>query len=78
MQPINANKLIENGRTSDVLILNGEGIPSLSLFVDNPKYFLYQHSSADTFDKVDFHEFNKCVSALSIMAYVIADLNSPL
>lgn len=78
MKPINANKLIENGRTSDVLILNGEGIPSLSLFVDNPKYFLYQHSSADTFDKVDFHEFNKCVSALSIMAYVIADLNSPL
>ena len=43
MKPINANKLIENGRTSDVLILNGEGIPSLSLFVDNPKYFLYQH-----------------------------------
>ena len=78
MKPINANKLIENGKTSDVLILNGEGIPSLSLFVDNPKYFLYQHSSADTFDKVDFHEFNKCVSALSIMAYVIADLNSPL
>ena len=78
MKPINANKLIENGRTSDVLILNGEGIPSLSLFVDNPKYFWYHHSSADTFDKVDFHEFNKCVSALSIMAYVIADLNSPL
>ena len=78
MKPINANKLTENGRTSDVSILNDEGIPSLSLFVDNPKYFWYQHSSADTFDKVDFHEFNKCVSALSIMAYVIADLNSPL
>ena len=78
MKPINANKLTENGRNSDVLILNDEGIPSLSLFVDNPKYFWYHHSPADTFDKVDFHEFNKCVSALSIMAYVIADLNSPL
>ena len=78
MKPIKANKLTENRTTSDALILNDEGIPSLSLLVDNSKYFWYHHSSADTFDKVDFHEFNKCVSALSIMAYVIADLNSPL
>ena len=33
MKPINANKLTENGRNSDVLILNDEGIPSLSLLL---------------------------------------------
>ena len=50
----------------------------MSLKVDNSKYFWYHHTPADTFDKVDFDEFNKCVAAMTIMSFVVADLDEPL
>ena len=50
----------------------------MSLNVDLSRYFWYHHSAADTFDKVVFHDFNKCVAAMAIMAFVIADLDQPL
>ena len=78
MKPIKANFLSEGGRAADIATLNDEGIPVLSLKVDNSKYFWYHHTSADTFDKVDYYEFNKCVAALAIIAFVIADLDEPL
>ena len=50
----------------------------MSLKVDNYKYFWYHHTNADTFDKIDFDSFNKCVAAMTVMAYVLADLDSSL
>ena len=78
LKPIKANQITDWGRAPDVAILNDEGIPVMSLNVDLSKYFWYHHSAADTFDKVDFHDFNKCVAAMAIMAFVIADLDRPL
>ena len=78
MITIKANNLTDGGRAPDIGILNDEGIPVMSLKVDNSKYFWYHHTPADTFDKVDFHEFNKCVAAMTIMSFVIADLDEPL
>ena len=43
-------------------------IPVMSLNVESSKYFWYHHTAADTFDKVDFHEFNKCIAAMAIKA----------
>ena len=78
LKPIKANQITDWGRAPDVAILNDEGIPVMSLNVDLSKYFWYHHSAADTLDKVDFHDFNKCVAAMAIMAFVIADLDRPL
>ena len=50
----------------------------MSLNVDNSKYFWYHHTSADTFDKVDYNEFNDCIAAMAIMAYVVADMEQRL
>ena len=66
------------GRAADVTPLNDEGIPVMSLNVEGSKYFWYHHTNADTFDKIDYHEFNKCVAAMAIMAFVVADLDTPL
>ena len=78
MITIKANNLTDGGRAPDIGILNDEGIPVMSLKVDNSKYFWYHHTAADTFDKVDFEEFNKCVAAMTIMSFVVADLDEPL
>ena len=78
LKPIKANEVTDWGRAADVAPLNDEGIPVMSLNVESSKYFWYHHTAADTFDKVDFHEFNKCVAAMTIMAFVIADLEQPL
>jgi len=55
--------------------LNDKGVPVMSLLVDDSKYFWYHHTSADTFDKVDFKEFNNCIAAMAIMSYVVADID---
>lgn len=48
-------------------------IPALSLDVDGP-YFAYHHTEADTVDKVDPQELARCVAAIAVMTYVIAEL----
>ena len=78
MKPIGANTISEGGRAADVAPLNDEGVPVMSLKVDGSKYFWYHHTNADTFDKIDFNEFNRCIVAMAIMAYVVADLDEPL
>ena len=78
LKPIKANEVTDWGRAADVAPLNDEGIPVMSLNVESSKYFWYHHTAADTFDKVDFLEFNKCIAAMAIMAFVIADIENPL
>jgi len=49
-------------------------IPAMSLDVDPSKYFVYHHSEADTVDKLDPIDVARCVAAVAVMAYVVADL----
>jgi len=46
--------------------------------VEREKYFWYHHTDADTIDKLDRNEFNRCVASMAVMAYVVADLPEPL
>ena len=78
LNSLNADEITEGGRAADVAPLNDEGVPVMSLKVDGSKYFWYHHTNADTFDKVEQDELNRCVSAMAIMAFVLADLNEPL
>ena len=78
MKPIQAHTFSKGGRAADVAPLNDEGVPVMSLKVDGSKYFWYHHTDADTFDKVDFYEFNRCVAAMAIMSFIVADLEEPL
>ena len=75
LDPIGAGKITKWGRAADVAPLNDQGVPVMSLNVDGSKYFWYHHTNADTFDKVDYREFNNCIVAMAIMAYVIADMD---
>ena len=74
LKPLKAQNATHGGRAADVAPLNDQGVPVMSLKVDNSKYFWYHHTDADTFDKVDINEFNSCIAAMAIMAYTIADM----
>ena len=78
LDPIGAGKITKGGRAVDVAPLNDEGVPVMSLGVDGSKYFWYHHTPADTFDKVDYKEFNNCIAAMAIMSYVVADMDIKL
>ena len=78
MKPIQAHTLSKGGRAADISPLNDEGVPVMSLKVDGSKYFWYHHTNADSFDKVDYYEFNQCVAAMAIMSFIVADLDEPL
>lgn len=74
MAPLGSDNLSDGGRAVDTAPLNDLGVPVMSLKVDDSKYFWYHHTEADTFDKVNFEEFNNCVAAMTIMAFIVADL----
>ena len=78
LNPINAGRIDKGCRGADVLKLVRGGVPVMHLEVDREKYFWYHHTDADTMDKLDVGEFNQCVAAMAVMAYVIADLPETL
>ncbi|MED5381116.1 MAG: M28 family metallopeptidase [Verrucomicrobiota bacterium] len=78
LDPIGAGNIAKGCRGADVLKLVRGGVPVMHLEVDREKYFWYHHTDADTIDKLDQGEFNQCVAAMAVMAYVIADLPETL
>ena len=54
------------------------GVPIMELTVDNSRYFWYHHSAADTVDKVNPKELARCVAAMAVMAYIVADMPAAL
>jgi carboxypeptidase Q len=63
---------------ADITPLVELGVPGMELDVDGSRYFWYHHSDGDTLDKLDPAELARCVAAMAVMAYVIADLPEPL
>jgi carboxypeptidase Q len=59
---------------ADIAPLVEKGVPGMGLLVDGTKYFWYHHSEGDTLDKLDPAEVGRCVAAMAVMAYIIADL----
>jgi carboxypeptidase Q len=72
---IGADQITPGGGGADIGPSVQEGrIPAMSLDVDGSKYFLIHHTPADTIDKIDPTEMSRCVAAVAVMAYVVADL----
>jgi carboxypeptidase Q len=63
---------------ADITPLVEAGIPGMELDVDTSRYFWYHHSQGDTLDKLDPAELARCVAAMAVMAYVVADLPQAL
>jgi carboxypeptidase Q len=78
LEPIDADSITKGGGGADIGPIMARGVPGMGLSVDGTRYFWYHHSDADTIDKLDPADMGKCVAALAIMIYVVADLDEPL
>ena len=71
---IEADKITKGGGGADISPLMQTGVPGMGLQVDGTKYFWYHHTQADTPDKLNPAEMARCVAAMAVMAYVVADM----
>jgi carboxypeptidase Q len=78
LAPIGADTVTRPGGGADIGPLMALGVPGMGLAVDGTRYFWYHHTDADTIDKLDPAEVARCVAALAVMAFIVADLPDPL
>jgi carboxypeptidase Q len=78
LDPIGAGAITRGGGGADIGPMMERGMPGMGLNVDPTRYFWYHHTDADTLDKLDPDEVARCVAAMAVMAYVVADLPDPL
>ena len=80
MQPISAIGVqrVEGSPAADTEPLAEAGVPAMELDVEGSRYFWYHHSDGDMLDKLDPGELARCVAAMAVMAYVVADLPEAL
>jgi carboxypeptidase Q len=63
---------------ADIAPLVAAGVPGAGLDVESSRYFWYHHTDGDTLDKLDPAEVARCVALMAVVAYVVADLPTPL
>ncbi len=78
LAPLGADTVTRGGGGTDIDPSMERGVPGMALNDDDSRYFWYHHSQADTPDKLDPREMAKCVGAIAVMAYVVADLPAML
>ncbi|HZD04454.1 MAG TPA: M20/M25/M40 family metallo-hydrolase, partial [Longimicrobiales bacterium] len=78
LEPVGATSVTRGGGEADIGPIVQEGVPGMGLEVDGSRYFWYHHTNADTLDKLDPGEVARCVAAMAVMAYIVAELPEPL
>jgi carboxypeptidase Q len=79
LEPIGATTVAPEGGGADIGPLVRAGrVPAMSLDVERARYFIYHHTPADTIERLDPAEMARCVAAVAVMAYVIAELPEAL
>ena len=78
LRRIGADSIGRPGGGADIGPLMERGVPGMGLEVDGSRYFWYHHTPADNVDKLDPRDVARCVAAMAVMAYVVAELPEPL
>lgn len=78
LERIGAGEIGASGGGADIGPIMQTGVPGMGLDVDGTKYFWFHHTEADTIDKLDAAEMQRCVATMAVMAYVVAELPEPL
>ena len=79
LAPIGASAIGASGGGADIgPSVEAGDLPAMSLEVDGAKYFLIHHTEADTVDKIEPSDLARCVAAVAVMSYVVADMPQTL
>jgi Zn-dependent M28 family amino/carboxypeptidase len=70
---LGATEVTGEGGGADLTPLRDMGVPVLNLRHDGGRYFDYHHTVADTLDKVNRPDLERCVAALALMTYRLAE-----
>lgn len=76
--PIGTDTVSPGGGGTDIGPLTADGVPGLSPRTVGTHYFDWHHTEADTLDKVDPVELRKNAAMLSVVTYVLADMDGRL
>jgi Zn-dependent M28 family amino/carboxypeptidase len=75
---IDAGSIQAGGGGADIAPIMVDGVPGLALRTVGTHYFDWHHSRADTTDKVKLEDLRANIAAMAVMAYVLADMPTPL
>jgi carboxypeptidase Q len=78
LESVGATTVRRGGAGADVGPLVERGVPGAGLEVDGTRYFWYHHSAADTFDKIDARDLARCIAAMAVLAYIVAEMPETL
>jgi len=70
------NQMDETG--SDLIPMGVQGVPTFAPMQDNRTYFIYHHTPADTFDKINLQEFQENAAAVAVLGYALANSTAVL
>ncbi len=73
LKRIEADSVTAGTGETDIAPLMNAGVPAFGLRTVMTHYFDYHHTQADTFDKIVPDEFRRCMAAMAVMSYVLAD-----
>jgi Zn-dependent M28 family amino/carboxypeptidase len=73
-----AGSLQDGGGGADIGPLEPAGVPQIGLMTDVSTYFDIHHTAADTFDKVDKGDLDRCAGVLAAVVFVLADMPESL
>jgi carboxypeptidase Q len=63
---------------SDLIPMGVQGVPTFAPMQDNRTYFIYHHTPADTFDKINLREFQENAAAVAVLGYALANSTAVL
>jgi hypothetical protein len=75
---VGADTVSPGGGGSDIGPIVADGVPALSPHTVAEHYFDWHHTEADTLDKVDVDAFKRNTAMLSVVAYILADMDGHL
>ena len=75
LAPIGLGEIVEGGGGADIGPIAKAGNAPMLAYLGNPaRYFAIHHTPADTVERITPEEVSKAVAAITVMAYVVAEM----
>lgn len=74
LQGLGAQRVTDNGGGADIGPLMEQGVPGIAHRTVGTHYFDWHHTASDMMDKVDPTELRQNVAAMTVMAWMLADM----